>query len=214
MGWNRSGCVGRWFRCRCDRRPSDHGFGHSRVAFVVARQAAVRGQPGEGALHGPPARDHREALLACGLAHDVNGGAQDLGGPVEQSPCEPAVGEHEPHWRAQVGVEQHRLGAVTVLHGGGQYDDDQQQPEGVGDDEPLAAVDLLPRVVAAGLPPDGVGTLDALGVDQSGAGQRVAPSCTRSWARTTGRMFSVTRACSHWLKYPYTLCHGGKSAGS
>jgi len=134
----------------------------------------VRGQPGEGALHGPPARDHREALLACGLAHDVNGGAQDLGGPVEQSPCEPAVGEHEPHRRAQVGVEQHRLGAVTVVHGGGQYDEDQQQPEGVGDDEPLAAVDLLPRVVAAGLPPDGVGTLDALGVDQSGAGQRVA----------------------------------------
>jgi len=32
--------------------------------------------------------------------------------------------------------------------------------------------------------------------------------------RTTGRIFSVTLACSHWLKYQYTVCHGGKSAGS
>ena len=48
------------------------------------------------------------------------------------------------------------------------------RPEGVGDDEPLAAVDLLPGVVAAGVAPDGVGALDALGVDQPGAGLGVA----------------------------------------
>ena len=45
-------------------------------------------------------------------------------------------------------------------------------------------------------------------------GSGLRPSCTRSWARTTGRIFSVTRACSHWLKYQYTVCQGGKSAGS
>ena len=31
-----------------DRCPADHGIGHGRVAFVVAGQAAVCGQPGEG----------------------------------------------------------------------------------------------------------------------------------------------------------------------
>jgi hypothetical protein len=41
--------------------------------------------------------------------------------------------------------------------------------EGVGDDEPLPPVDLLAGVVATGVAPDGVGALDALGVDQPGA---------------------------------------------
>jgi hypothetical protein len=40
------------------------------------------------------------------------------------------------------------------------------------------------------------------------------PSCRRNWARTTGRIFSVTLPCSHRLKYQYTVCQGGKSAGS
>lgn len=31
-----------------DRGPADHGFGHGRIAFVVAGQAAVRGQLGSG----------------------------------------------------------------------------------------------------------------------------------------------------------------------
>jgi hypothetical protein len=61
---------------RVDRSPADHGLGHGRVAFVVAGQATVRGQPGEGALDRPPAGDHGEPTLAGRLAHDVQCGAQ------------------------------------------------------------------------------------------------------------------------------------------
>jgi hypothetical protein len=55
-----------------------------------------------------------------------------------------------------------------------QTHDGDQQTEGVGDDEPLPTVDLLPRVVAAAVPADGVGTLHRLGVHQSGAGPGIA----------------------------------------
>jgi len=49
------------------------------VAFVVPGQAVARGEPGEGALDCPPARDHREALLAGGFAHDVQRGGPCTG---------------------------------------------------------------------------------------------------------------------------------------
>jgi hypothetical protein len=45
-------------------------------------------------------------------------------------------------------------------------------------------------------------------------GSALRPSCTRSCSRDTGRICSVTLACSHRTKYQYTVCHGGKSAGS
>jgi hypothetical protein len=51
---------------------------------------------------------------------------------------------------------------------GGQHDHDQQQSERVGHGEPLPAVELLPGVVATGVGADGLGALDALGVDQPG----------------------------------------------
>lgn len=100
--------------------------------------------------------DGRSAPVG-GLAHDVQGRRDDRGCPVEQLAGEGAVGEDEPHAGAQVGVEQNRLGPVAVLHPAGEHDYPEHQPEGVGDDEPLAAVDLLPGVVAAGVLPDGVG---------------------------------------------------------
>ena len=71
----------------------------------------VRGHP----LDRLPTGDHREAALVSGLAHDVNGGTQDLGGPVDQASGEPSVGEHTPHRCAQIGLEQYRLVAVAVL---------------------------------------------------------------------------------------------------
>src|SRR4051794_36181565 len=43
-----------------DRRPADHGFRYGGVAFVVACQPSVRGQPGERPLDRPSARDDRE----------------------------------------------------------------------------------------------------------------------------------------------------------
>ncbi len=144
------------------------------MAFVVPGQAAVGGEPGEGPLDRPAARDDREPALVGGFAHDVQRGAQDRGGPVEQPAGEPGVGEDEPHPGAQIGVEQDGFGPVAVLHAGGEDHHAQQQAQGVGDDEPLAPVDLLPGVVATGVTPDGVRSAHGLGVDQPGRGLRVA----------------------------------------
>jgi hypothetical protein len=44
----------------------------------------------------------------------------------------------------EVGGEQHCPRAVAVLASGGADRDGEEQAEGVGDDEPLAAVDLFP----------------------------------------------------------------------
>jgi hypothetical protein len=61
------------------------------VAFIDAGHAAVRGQPCEGALDRPPARDHGEAVLCGGLAYGTDGDALDLLGPVQQATGEPAM---------------------------------------------------------------------------------------------------------------------------
>jgi hypothetical protein len=79
--------------------------------------------------------------------------AQQGVGPFEQPARERAVSEDEPHAGAQVGLQQHGLRAVAVLHRGGHDHDCEQQTEGVGDDETLAAVDLLPRIVSTRVTP-------------------------------------------------------------
>ena len=122
----------------------------------------------------PPAWDHREPLLACGFAHDLDRAAQDLVGPLQQAAGEPTVGEEEPHPGTQGGIQQDRFRTVAVLGGGGQHDHNQEQAEGVGDDEPLPAVDLLAGVVPTTVPADGVGALHTLRIDQPGAGLRIA----------------------------------------
>lgn len=49
-------------------------------AFIVAGQAAVGGEPGQGAFHGPPVREDGEALLVRGFADGADGGGQIVGG--------------------------------------------------------------------------------------------------------------------------------------
>jgi hypothetical protein len=74
----------------------------------------------------------------------------------------------------QGGMQQDRFRTVAVLGGSGQHDHNQEQAEGVGDDEPLPAVDLLAGVVPTTVPADGVGALHTLRIDQPGAGLRIA----------------------------------------
>lgn len=92
-----------------DGRLADHRLGEGGVAFVVTREAAVRGQPGEGALHRPAAREDGEASAARGLADEVDGGAQDLLGPVDETAGEAAVSEHMPHRGGKVQAQQSAL---------------------------------------------------------------------------------------------------------
>ena len=44
-------------------------------------------------------------------------------------------------------------------------------------------------------------------------GWGLRPCCTRACSRCAASITSVTLAYSHCLKYQYTVCHGGKSAG-
>lgn len=153
-------------------------------------------------------RDDDEAALIGGYAHDGQRGAQDRVGPVEQAAGERAVGEHEPHPGAQVGLQQGGLGAVAVLHRGGDDHDGEQQAEGVGDDEPLGrpyqrelaardtSVSTGARGVAAafgGAQPEGLGAgLDDGGVEgepvydgraEPGVGEGTGPFAERGVAR-------------------------------
>ncbi|MCW2718318.1 MAG: hypothetical protein JWR81_2140, partial [Pseudonocardia sp.] len=97
------GAVGESSGHGVDRGPADHGLGQGGITFVVAGQAAVRSEPRQRAFDRPPARDDSESALVRGLAHDLDRGAQNLCGPVQEQAGEPAVGEHEPRPGAQVG---------------------------------------------------------------------------------------------------------------
>jgi hypothetical protein len=90
--------------------------------------------------------------------------------------------------------------------GRGSWPDCEQQAEGVGDAEPLAAVDLLPSI-AAGIASDGLKSINP--AHRSG----LRPSWLRSCSRATGRS-------SRWLwpapsarRASTRVCQGGKSAG-
>jgi hypothetical protein len=71
-----------------DGGPADEGLGDGGVAFVVAGQPAVGGEPGQAAFHDPPLRVDREASLFGRFADDLQGRVQRAGGPVDE-PAKP-----------------------------------------------------------------------------------------------------------------------------
>ena len=54
-----------------DRGPADHLFGHLGVAFIVAGQAAMGGQPGESSFYYPPLGMDLEAALPLVLVDGI-----------------------------------------------------------------------------------------------------------------------------------------------
>lgn len=79
---------------------------------------------------------------------------------------DPGVAEPRP--------QQRPLRAVAVLDARRDDVNGQEHAQGVGDDEPLAALDLLARVEAPGGGGDGIRGADGLGVDQARARLRAA----------------------------------------
>ncbi len=76
-----------------DGGPADERFGDFGVAFVVAGQPAVRGEPGQGSLHDPSAWVNGEAALVGGFAHDLDGCLERGVGPVNEPAGEALISE-------------------------------------------------------------------------------------------------------------------------
>jgi hypothetical protein len=92
------------------------------------------------------------------------------------------------------------LRPVPVLHAGGANMDTQEQPLGIGQKVAFAPFDFLPRVVAAAAAPYGVGALDALAVDDPGAGLGVFFSCRRSAGRKESLIRGQRPLADHRVK--------------
>lgn len=125
------------------------------------------GESREGALDRPALGLDLEAALARILADDVQLTAEHLSGPVDQAAGEALVRPDLPNLRmVESSPQQRPLRAITILDAGRDDMDRDEQAECVGDQEPLAALDLLARVEAPGGRRDGVGCADRLRVDQ------------------------------------------------
>jgi hypothetical protein len=123
----------------------DHGFVGGGQGFVVAYQAAVLGQPAEGAFHDPAAAEQDEALGRGGTLDHGDGQSPDLLGVGDESAGVSAVGPHERDGGerlAQGGGDPER--AVAVLQGGDGHHDRQEQPGGVGGDVAFTALVFFP----------------------------------------------------------------------
>jgi hypothetical protein len=120
-------------------------------AFVVAGAAAVAGDPGQGALDHPAARQHFEGVQVIGPSDDLHGQVQPAAGPRDELAGVAAVGPGQADAAAGAPqVPQQRPGGVAVLRAGGGGQDVQQQAAGVDRDVPLAAVDLSWRCPSPG----------------------------------------------------------------
>ena len=121
--------------------------------LVVANEAAGLHDPREAALDDPAAADDDKALCAGRALHDFQ---DDVGlglRPADEPAGVPAIGiDPFDEGEAWTGAAEHALGAVAVLNIGRVDLDRQQAPVGVGQDVPLAPVDLLAGVIAFGAP--------------------------------------------------------------
>ncbi|WYB38315.1 hypothetical protein WJ438_28570 [Streptomyces sp. GD-15H] len=121
----------------------------------------------EGALDRPALGLDPKAVLARILADDVQLAAENLGGPVDQAAGEVLVRPDLPDPRVvESGPQQRPLRVIPILDAGRDDMDRDGQAEGVGDQEPLAALDVVARVEVPGRRRGGVGGADGLRVDQ------------------------------------------------
>ena len=122
-------------------------------------------------------------MQVIGALDDLEGELEAGFGPGDELAGVAAVGPGQLHrGEGAAQVPQQRPGGVAVLDAGGGDQHGQQQPDRVDGDVPLAAVDLLARVVARGwLAGDLLGGLDGLGVDDRRAGPGPAAGRGADW---------------------------------
>jgi hypothetical protein len=130
-----------------DHSEAKEGGDGARVAFEVAREAAVAADPGEGALDDPTFREDEEAMEVRALDdfHPPRAGGRNGGlrlRPLITAVTVDQLDEGEQPARAL----QHGEDGIAILHIGRMDDDAQQQAERVDENMPLAARDLLARI--------------------------------------------------------------------
>jgi hypothetical protein len=132
-----------------DHGEADEGGDGPSVALEVARQATVATDPGDGALDDPAFRENDEAMQLVTL-DDLQHPASGLGrrrccfGALIAGIGEDTFDEREQAAGAAI-EDQPR--AVAILDVGRVDDDGQQQAKRVDENVPLAARDLLARII-------------------------------------------------------------------
>lgn len=133
-----------------DHGEADEGGDGACVAFEVAGEAPIATDPGQGSLDDPSLGQDNEfvQLVALDDLHDPTAtrrGDARHARPLISCIGKDALDEREEAARAMI---ENKRRAVAVLHIGRVNDDIQQEAEGVDQNMPLAARDLLARIEA------------------------------------------------------------------
>ena len=133
-----------------DHREPDEGGDSACISLEIARQAAIAADPGQGSFDDPALGQNDEFMQFVALddlEHPTTAaGSRSLGArSLIAGIGEDALDEGEEAARAPIEDEPR---AIAILHIGRMDDDAQQEAERVDEDVPLAARDLLARIVA------------------------------------------------------------------
>src|SRR5215210_5610021 len=171
----------RWIAISCepageepDAGDESPGAGAFDCFLPVLGKASAPAEPGECAFDDPSARQHLKSSGRVGSLDDLDGPVpMPVEGIAQFAARIAAIGEDVAQpWKAVAdGLEQRRC-SVSILSIGRMNKDDEHQPECVGDDGALAAVDLFPGVVARYA--SAFGRLHALAVDDARRGTGLA----------------------------------------
>lgn len=138
--------------------------------FVVLAQSSEPSHPGEASLHNPTLGQHLELMLLVAFDH-LHIVAEHLLGPIQQTARVAAIDKHfDDTFETPIQARQHGSGPHAVLNPRRMHHHRQQVALRVDGNVPLAALDLLARIVTA-LPPfctvltDCESTIATLGVE-------------------------------------------------
>lgn len=134
---------------------ADHGEAHesgdgARVALEIACQTTVAADPCKRAFDDPTLGQDHELMQFAALDDFDDPPAGAGSGVCDAWPLIAGIGEDafdEGKEAARASIE-NQSRAVTILHVGGMNDDVQEKAERIDEDVPLAARDLLARIVA------------------------------------------------------------------
>ena len=154
-----------------------------RQFFVVFAESPTPAQPGQGALHHPPAGQHLKPVAVPIPAHHAQHPTTGGPSPRHQPPSVGGISpdDLEPGEPVQQ-LDQHQLGPIPVLDVGGMNRYRREQPGGIHYNVALAPRYLLPRVVAP-RPPFSVVFTDWLSM-MAALGVASLPSLSRTWPRS------------------------------